>query len=353
VLQLTCGDWLRKLRLSFAQPIRLVAITIAVAATIGSAQAQNPAEFYKGKQLRLILGHPVGGDYDVGSRLLAKYLPRHIPGNPSIIVQNMPNGASIAAANYLYQIAPKDGTVFGSFSRNLPNQAVLGEPRLEADPRRFIWLGVTSLPSRVCVSWYTTPVKKAEDLFTHELIVPGGGSSSALTIVPTMLNHVLGMKFRIVQGYRAFPAAMLALIRGEVNGLCNTYVQIRKHSDLIRDQKIRILFHTENGPMSENPTIPSVFKFVKNNEQSQLLRFVFSTVEFGRPYVLPPGTPADRVAALRKAVKDTVFDADLLAEAKKAKIDMTYKSPEEIENLLNELYATPPELLAVIKKLLR
>ncbi len=198
-----------------------VAVT-AIAVISPDVHAQTPEQFYRGKQVRMIIGHPTGADYDIGGRLLAKHLPRHVPGNPTIVVQNVPTAASIMAANMLYNTAPKDGTVFGSFSRNLPSQAVLGHPNLQVDMRRFEWLGAVSRPSRICVSWHTSRVKTAEDVFEHELIIPGGGASSGLSIVPMILNHALNTKFRIVEGYRAFPDAMLALQRGEVAGIYNT-----------------------------------------------------------------------------------------------------------------------------------
>jgi len=268
--------------------LRAAAITaIAVVAAASDARAQTPEEFYRGKQVRMIVGHPTGGDYDIGGRLLAKHLSRHVPGHPTIVVQNLPTAASIAAANTLYNTAPKDGTVFGSFSRNLPSQAVLGHPSLQADMRRFEWLGAVSLPSRICVSWHTSRVKTAQDVFAHALIVPGGGASSGLSIVPMILNHALNTKFRIVEGYKAFPDAMLALQRGEVEGLCNTYSQIVAHEELMRERKLNLLFYSEET--AARPDIPSIFRFVKTDEQAQLLRFVFSSTEFGRPYVFSAG----------------------------------------------------------------
>src|SRR5262245_49799449 len=172
----------------------------------GPAQAQF--DFYRGKQIRMVIGHPVGGDYDIGGRLLAKYLARHIPGQPAIIPQNMPAAGSIVAANFLQAQAPSDGTVFGSFSRNFPNQALMGLPLVEADPRRFIYLGAPSLPSRVCVAWHTAKVRKLDDLFTHELIVSASAGSS-LSIVPTVLNHVLHTRFRIIEGYKGIADSII------------------------------------------------------------------------------------------------------------------------------------------------
>ena len=148
---------------------------LATVMCLGGSAAFGQSDFYKGKQVRLVSGHPVGGDYDVGARFLAKHLSRHIPGQPVIVVQNMPAAASVAAANFVYNQAPRDGTVIGSFSRNLASQALMGQPNVEADPRRFIWLGGYSLPSRVCVNWHTAPVTSAADVFTQELIIAGGG----------------------------------------------------------------------------------------------------------------------------------------------------------------------------------
>jgi tripartite-type tricarboxylate transporter receptor subunit TctC len=183
----------------------VLCLSLAMPLDPSGASAQD---FYKDKQIRLIAGFPAGNDYDLGARLLAKYLPKYIPGEPSIIVQNMPQAASVAAANYLYAQAPRDGTVFGSFSRNIVNDALTGESNVTADPRRFLWLGATSRPARVCVRWFTAPVKTPADLFTHEFIVGAAGATSSLAIVPTVLNKVLGTKFNIVEGYQGMGDAM-------------------------------------------------------------------------------------------------------------------------------------------------
>src|SRR5262245_12554426 len=150
-------------------------LATALALSVPSA-AFGQSDFYRGKQIRLVSGHPVGGDYDIGARFLAKHLSRHIPGQPVIVVQNMPAAASVAAANFIYNQAPRDGTVIGSFSRNLASQARMGQANIEADPRRFNWLGAYSLPSRVCVNWHTSPVKTIHDLFAREIIKAGCGA---------------------------------------------------------------------------------------------------------------------------------------------------------------------------------
>jgi tripartite-type tricarboxylate transporter receptor subunit TctC len=328
----------------------LTALSLALCVST-AALGESVQDFYKGKQIRLISGHPVGGDYDVGARFLAKHLQKHIPGQPAVIVQNMPQAASIVAANFIATLAPRDGTVIGSFSRNFASQALMGQPNIEADPRRFIWLGAYSLPSRVCVNWHTAPVKTPADLMTQELIIAGGGAGSSLSIVPTVLNHVLGTKFRVIEGYKGITDAALAIERGEVQGVCMSYAQFNNYQTLIRDGKLRILFHAEETPVPELPNVPSIYAQATTDAQRQLLRFVFSSVEFGRPYVFPPEVPQDRVDAMRKAFVAVAQDADMLAEAAKIKMDMTFHSPEHLQKLVESLYQTPPELIDTVKKL--
>jgi tripartite-type tricarboxylate transporter receptor subunit TctC len=314
-------------------------------------QAQTSLEFYRNKQIRMIVGHAAGNDYDLAARFLARYLAKHIPGEPTIIVQNMPAAASIAAANFLYNQAPRDGTVLGSFSRNVPSQALMGQNNIEADPRRFNWLGATSHPARVCARWHTAPIKTPADVFTQEFIVAGAGATSSLSILPSVFNHVLGTKFCIVQGYKGTTDTILAMERGEVQGACMSYLQLRVYEQLIRDGKILFLFRAEESPITEAPGLPSIFDYAKTEEQRALMRFVFSSTELGRPYVLPPEVPQDRVALMRKAFAAAVTDPDLISEAGRMKLDMTYRPPDALERLLARLYESPPELIETVKKL--
>jgi tripartite-type tricarboxylate transporter receptor subunit TctC len=328
---------------------RAAAIALGLALAASSAHADD---FYKGKQLRLIAGFPAGNDYDLGARLLVKYLPKYIPGEPGIIVQNMPQAASVAATNYLYNQAPRDGTVLGSFSRNIINDALTGQPNLIADPRRFAWLGATSRPSRVCVRWYTAPVQTPADLFTHEFIVGAAGATSSLAILPTVLNNVLGTKFRVVEGYQGMGDTLLAVQRGELQGACASFQQFRIVEQPIRDGKMTYLLRAEEAPIAAIPEVPSIFDYAKTDEQRQLMRFVFSSTEFGRPYVFPPDVAADRVAIMRKAIADAAHDPDLVAEAATMKMDMTYTAPDPLEQLVGKLYETPPAVIEKVKALL-
>ena len=335
--------------MKFRLAIALALVVLSSTALSSAAHADN---FYKGKQIRLLAGFPAGNDYDLGARLLVKYLPKYIPGQPTIIVQNMPQAASVVAANYLYMQAPRDGTAFGSFSRNIVNDTLTGQANVVIDPRKVIWLGATSRPSRVCARWYTAPVKTPADLFTQDFIVGAAGATSSLAILPTVLNKVLGTKFRIVEGYQGMGDAMLAMQRGETQGMCASYAQFRIGDQLVQDGKVTFLLRAEEAPLVEVPDVPSIFDYAKTDEQRQLMRFVFSSTEFGRPYAFPPDVPQDRVDIMRKAIADAAHDPDLLAEAATIKMDMTYTAPDHLAQLVADLYKTPPNIIETVKALL-
>jgi tripartite-type tricarboxylate transporter receptor subunit TctC len=322
------------------------AVAMAAAVWAGPAMAQQSGDFYKDKQIRLIIANAAGGDYDLAGRLLARHINRHIPGTPTIVVQNMPGAGTILAANHLYNVAPKDGLVFGTFSRNLPSQAVLGRDNIKFDPRLFGWVGGIGLPSRVCVALSTSKIKSADDLFTQELLVGGSGAGSTPSTIPKVLENVLGMKFKIVEGYGSTTAAIHALERGEVDGICQTFSTFKNlRAHLLNEGKIRILFNTENTKFPYLPDVPSVFQYAKTEEQKQILTFVTSSVELSRPFVMPPGVPAERLTILRTAFAAALKDPQLLDEADRQQIDVTYRAPDDLLALVNSLFATPKDLL--------
>jgi tripartite-type tricarboxylate transporter receptor subunit TctC len=324
----------------------------ALAFLLSPAKADPVADFYKDKQVKIIIGNAAGGDYDIGGRLLARFMGNHIPGNPTVVVQNMPGASTVTATNYLYNKAPKDGTVFGSFSRNIASQAVIGKMNIEADVRKFGWIGGSSLPGRVCMVSAKSGVKSAEELFTREVIMAGSGPGSSLSIVPIALNNVLGTKFKLVEGYQGSGAAMIALERGEVEGICHTHGVFQSHhAQMVKDGQLKIIVHVEDTEFPEDPSVPSIYKFATNEKQKQMLRFLFSSTEFGRPYVVPPGVPPERLAALRKAFEATLKDPALIEEAKKTSVDMTFRPPQELEKLVAALYATPKETIEELEKI--
>lgn len=314
-----------------------------------AAHAQSAAEFYKGRQIQMVVGYEVGNDYDIGARLLARYLSKELPGQPTIVVQNMPQASGVVAANYMYVRAARDGSVIGGISRNLPSQAMMGLPNIEADPRRFIWLGATSFPARVCVAAGNAPVKTAAQIFETDLLTGGAGIGSSTSIVPTVLNRVLGTKFKMVEGYRGAGDILLAIERGEVHGVCMSLGQFRTSEQKFKEGKLRYLLNAEESPLPGLPDVPSTYGFAKTNEQRQLMRFIFSSTEFGRPYLFPPDVPKDRVQFMRKAIEAAVKNPELLAEAQKIKLDMVYRPPEHLEQVVAHLYETPPSLIEQAK----
>ena len=330
---------------------RLIAALAALLFTT-AAQAQSAQDFYKGKQIRMIVGFPAGNEYDIGARLLARYWEKHIPGNPNIIVQNMPNGASIQAANYVYEQAPKDGTVIGAITRNIVTSALLQTPGLTADPKKFIWVGGTSYPGRVCVGGQKAPVQEVSELFTNEVITGAVAPGNSTHVLPTVFNNVLGTKFKIIQGYKGTADIVLAIERGEVDAVCASWGQFRPNVEAFKSGRLRLLFSAEEGVNPEIPDAKSIYTFAKTEQQKQFMRFVFASTEYGRPYVLPPGVPAERAAVLKKALADAVKDPDLIADAEKGKIDMSFRPPEDLDRITKALYATPADLIESVKKLL-
>jgi tripartite-type tricarboxylate transporter receptor subunit TctC len=331
--------------------VRLVAVAALAVAFSCGARAQTAEEFYKGRQIQMIVGYEVANDYDIGARLLARYLSKELPGNPTIVVQNMPQAAGVVSANYMAVKAARDGTVIGGISRNLPSQAMMKLPNIEADPRKFNWLGATSFPGRVCVASNDAPVKTAADLFKTDLLTGGTGVGSSTDIVPTVINRVLGTRFKMVEGYRGAGDILIAVDRGEVHGVCMSLGQFRTSEQKFKEGKLRYLLRAEESELPGVPNVPSVYDFAKTDEQKQLMRFIFSSTEFGRPYLFPPGVPKDRVDYMRNAIERAVKNPELLAEAAKMKLDMVYRQPQHLEEVVAQLYATPPALIEKAKEI--
>jgi tripartite-type tricarboxylate transporter receptor subunit TctC len=316
-----------------------------------AAHGQSAEEFYKGRQIQMIVGYEVANDYDIGARLLARYLSKELPGNPTIVVQNMPQAAGVVSANYMAVKAARDGTVIGGISRNLPSQAMMKLPNIEADPRKFNWLGATSFPGRVCVASNDTPVKTAADLFKTDLLTGGTGVGSSTDIVPTVINRVLNTRFKMVEGYRGAGDILIAIDRGEVHAVCMSLGQFRTSEQKFKEGKLRYLLRAEESPLPGIGDVPSVYDFAKTEEQRQLMRFIFSSTEFGRPYLFPAGVPKDRVDYMRQAIERAVKNPELLAEAGKMKLDMVYRPPDHLEKVVTSLYATPPATVEKAKEI--
>jgi len=256
---------------------------IAAAGWVAPAKAASVADFYKGKKISFIIGTSPGGTYDSWARLMARYWGSHIPGHPSFLAKNLPGAGGIKASNFLFNIAPKDGSVIATFSRNIPTRAILNHPAVKFDPVKFSWLGSPELTNRVCIAMATAKVKTATDLFKHQLLMGGAGAGTSVSTAPNLLRALLGMKFKLIEGYKGAVDVVLAMQRGEVEGICQTYTAFKVgHPGWVEKGKVNVLFNMEPTPIP-GTNIPSIFKFIKGKDQRDILSFYSSNIELGRP----------------------------------------------------------------------
>ena len=298
-----------------------------------------------------MVGYEVGNDYDIGARLLAKYLSRQLPGQPTIVVQNMPQAAALASANYIYVRAPRDGTVLGSISRNLPSQAVMKLPNIEADARRYNWLGGTSFPGRICAVTAAAPVQNIDDLFKQELLVGSVGVGSSTSIVPTVINKVVGTKFHLVEGYRGAGDIILAMQRGEVQAGCMSYGQFRSHEQLFKEGKFKIILRAEELEMAASARRAVDLRLRQDRRAAPVDALHLLQHRIRPALYLPAGRAEGPGAVHARGDRAAVKNPELLAEAGKSKLDMTYRPPEHLEKLVNQLYETPPALIEQLKSI--
>lgn len=309
-----------------------------------AAQAQSVEAFYRGKQIVFIVSSAAGGDYDLWSRTLTRHMGNHLPGKPSFVPQNMPGAGQMTATNHLFNVAAKDGSVIGMIGRNLPNQALFKHPSVQFDPVKFNWIGSPELTNRVCVATDKSGIAKGADLFEKELLVGGAGAGTAVTMTPLLLANALGMKFKLIEGYGSSNAVMLAIERGEVQGICQTYTAIKHgNDDWLADGRFKILFNMEKNPIP-GVDAPTIYAFAKTQEQRDIIGLYNSSVELGRPVVAPPGVPADRIDALRRAFDATMQDKAFLEDAERQKLEINALTGEQLTELIADLMKTPPEL---------
>jgi tripartite-type tricarboxylate transporter receptor subunit TctC len=313
-----------------------------------SAVAQDPvADFYKkNNTIRLLVGSEAGGGYDGYARLLARHLGRFIPGNPTFVVQNMPGAGGIVAANYLYNAAPKDGTAIAQVQRLVPFVQIMGEPGPQFETPKFNWLGSLASEVTVCVAWKaSTDIKTFEDVQKKELIVGGSGPNDTET-VPAILNNVLGSKFKIVSGYPSSTAVTLAVERGEVQGVCSSYSSLStRNAHWFRDNKVNLLVQASTQKHPALPNVPLALELAKNPDDKALLELNDARLAIGRPFMLPPGVPPERVKALRTAFNQMVKDKDFLADAEKEKRELDVVTGDDMQVLLERLSKTPKSMI--------
>ena len=334
---------------------RIVATAVFIVAPMSAAWAQTPAEFYKGKTVDLMVGYSAGGGYDVYARMIARYMGKHIPGNPTVVVKNLDGAGSLRLANALYNQLPKDGTVFGTVARGAAFDPLLGNKAAQFDASKFTWIGSANDEVSVCVAWHTSGVTKIEDTFNKELVVGGTGPTADTDQFPRIANGVLGTKMKIVTGYPGGNDVSLAMERGEVQGRCgwswSSVIATRK--DWYDSKKIHVLVQMSLAKHPDLPNVPLILDLAKTPEQKQILTLVFARQALGRPYMAPPGVPQDRAEALRKAFMDTMKDPEFLAEADKAKLEITPIDGAKIQQIVADAYKVDPALAKKTEELLK
>jgi tripartite-type tricarboxylate transporter receptor subunit TctC len=305
--------------------------------------AQSVEAFYRSKAITMLVGSAVGGGYDIYGRVLARHMTRHIPGNPTIIVKNMPAAAGLAAASALYATADKDGSVVAAFTNGAAMDPLFGNPGARFDAQKFNWLGSIGKLQNVCATWHQSPVKTIEVTRTREVIVAAAGATSNTAIVPKTLNALLGTRFKVIGGYDAGTGLTLAMERGEAEGICglswSTIKVSRPH--WIRDKLLNVIVQMGLTKLADLPDVPSALDLVADPENKQVLELILIRQEAGRPFAAPPGVPADRVAALRQAFEVTLLDPEFRAEAEKAQLEIEPLTAREIEQFLAKAYASP------------
>jgi tripartite-type tricarboxylate transporter receptor subunit TctC len=325
----------------------VVAIGIAVALAL-PAHADPTADFYRGKTVALIIGYSAGGGYDTYGRVVARHLGKHLPGNPAVIPQNMPGAGSLRSANYLYNVAPKDGTAIAHFSRGLAMEPLIGTSATQFDARKFSWLGSGTDEVSICLTWHTSRIKTWNDMLTNLATVGGEGSGSDPDIFSAMIKNAFGAKLKLVSGYPGTAEVALAIERGEVDGRCGwswSSLKLLK-PDWIADKKVNLITQLALKKSPELPNVPLIFEFATTDRQRQILRLVLSRQSMARPFAAPPDLPADRKAALRQAFDRTLADPEFLAEAKQRGLEVNPVTGSEIDRLVGVLYQTPPDAIA-------
>ncbi len=311
------------------------------------AHAQSAADFYKGKSVAVAIAFSPGGGYDLYARTLARHMGKHIPGNPTLVPQNMPGAGGLRVAQYYSQAAPKDGLTFGTFTR-MAGIAPLFDPTQTYDSSKLTWLGAITDSISVCVTWHTSPVKTWKDFLEKPVTLGGTGPSGELDIFTNLYRNVFGANIKLVSGYPGTAEIMLAMERGELDGVCGidwTSIKAQRQR-WIKEKQINVIAQAAFRKDPDLPHVPLIMELTKDPEKLQILKLFVSAHEFARPYAAPPGIPADRAAALIAAFEATTKDAGFLAETAKHQMEVAPVSGKRLAEMLAELYATPEPILA-------
>ncbi len=333
-------------------------IGLACVTASAGVLADAVADFYKGKDVELYIGYKPGGGYDGYARLIARHMGKHIPGNPNIVPKNMPGAGSVKLTNWLWEGAPQDGTVFGAVSRGVPFEPLLGNKKAKFSADQFHWVGSANNEVSICATVKRTGIKSWKDLRSREVLTGGNGSGSDTEQFPKLLNAVLDTNFKVVGPYGGGSDIVKAMIAGELDARCGwSWSSIKsKNKDLLESGDLVILMQMSTVKHPELPDTPLVMDLVRSynsKKQTQMLNLMFARQGLGRPYVAPPGVPADRAAALQAAFTATMSDPEFLADAKKGGFDLAPITGSEVAGLVNTAYGTPESVIEEVISAIR
>jgi len=326
--------------------LALFAVSIAIALP---ARAETVDQFYQGKTVTIMVGFSAGDSTDTWARLIGRHMSAHMPGKPQIVVTNLTGAGSLLLTNQLANTQPRDGTVIGAINRGMPFEPLLGVAPTQFDPRAMNWLGSPDRDTAVCAARKDAAVQSLADLKSKELIVGSTGSGADTATIPSILREVLSLRFKLVTGYPGSHDILLAIERGEVQGICVNYDSLARES-LFREGKVRILFQaaTKSDPRLADYSLAG--DIASTDAERQALQLFFVRAEIGRPFVAPPGVPSDRLAALKKAFAETLADSELKIDADRAGLNLRFVSASETENIIADVYRTPAEVVEQMKK---
>jgi len=331
-----------------------VLLALALLVLCAPARAQDDAAtFFKGKTIRIVVGSGVGSGYDITARTLARHMGAHIPGNPTVIVQNQPGAGGAIMTNMLYATGPFDGTVIGAPFNGTPTMPLLSPQSARFDARKLVYIGSTNRETQVMYVWSTVPVRTLDDVKTAELVMGAQAPGSTQYDYPVLLDRLLGYKFKVVTGYESTPKIHLALERGEVQGTIANWSTLKAlNANWLADGRIRLLVQWGLQKLPSIGDVPSILDYVKTDADRAAIRLMVARLEYGRPFFVPPGVPADRVAALRRAFDATVKDPAFFGEATMARIDIDPLGGEEVQTLVDEVSQTPADVVTRVREAL-
>jgi tripartite-type tricarboxylate transporter receptor subunit TctC len=334
------------------RPIGAILFATSIACS-GTAAAPAPSveAFYAANRLTIVNGYTPGSVYDLYARVLAKHMPRHLPGRPAVIVQNMPGAGSMKAANFIYGLAPRDGSQIATFARGIAMQPLLDDQGVQYDATRMNWLGSMATEVSVVFAWHTRPFRTVDDLMAREMVVPATGTGADSAIFPYVMNGVLGTRFKVVSGYPGASETLLAIERGEADGSAATswgnFASARQ--DWIRDRKVNVILQLATRRHPELGNVPLVVDLAKSDTDRKVLDLIFSRQLMAYPYVAPPDVPPERLAALRQAFDATLRDPEFLADARQQNLDIDPVSGDELSNVLRKVYGSSPDIIGRAK----